>query len=163
MTAPVPSVDQLKELVLPPAVSYWPQTWGWALLAALLLAGLVLWAALRLRRWQRDRYRRQALARLRQLEQAMADQTRRVQALREVPELLKRVALSMPEAPAVAPLHAADWQAFLVSHSSTPLPADFAWQLAQLAYAPDSRLHEIDASALLGYSRAWVEHHHVAA
>ena len=57
---------------------------------------------------------------------------RRVQALREVPELLKRVALSMPEAPAVAPLHAADWQAFLVSHSSTPLPADFAWQLAQL-------------------------------
>lgn len=163
MTTVAPSIDQLKELALPPAISYWPQTWGWAALLALLLTGLSLWAALRLRRWQRDRYRREALARLGQLEQAVADETRRVQALREVPELLKRVALSMPDAPAVAPLHAADWQAFLVAHAHTPLPADFAWQLAQLAYAPDSRLREIDAPTLFRYSRAWVEHHHVAA
>lgn len=162
MNPRVPSIDQLQELALPAPVSYWPQTWGWALLAGLLLAGLLLWALLRVRRWRQDRYRREALARLAELERALGDQGRGVQALRELPELLKRVALSMPGAPAVAPLHAADWQAFLVAHARTPLPADFAWQLAQLAYAPDAQLHGIDAAALIGYSRNWVEHHHVA-
>ncbi|MDD2060995.1 DUF4381 domain-containing protein [Pseudomonas sp. GD03860] len=162
MTANVPSIDQLKELALPPAPSYLPQTWGWALLAAILVLAVLVYGAWRYRRWQLDRYRREALGQLATLETAMADEHQRIAALRAVPELLKRVALSMPKAPAVATLHGSDWQAFLDTHSRTPLPADFAEQLARLAYAPDSTLMAFDAQPLMRHCRTWVEHHHVA-
>lgn len=162
MTTSVPSIDQLKELALPPAPSYLPQTWGWALLAVLLLLVLLSYGAWRYRRWQRDRYRREALLQLAQLEAAMADQQQRLAALRALPELLKRVALSMPASPAVATLRGNDWQAFLTAHSRAPLAADFAEQLARLAYAPDSSLQTVDAKALLQQCKSWVERHHVA-
>jgi hypothetical protein len=166
MNTAVPSVDQLKELALPAPISYLPHTWGWALLAVLLVLGALYWAARRYRRWRRNRYRREALQHLARLEQAMAEDTRRLPALRELPELLKRVALSMPDRPAVASLSGGPWQGFLDSHGDQPLPAGFSRQLSDLAYGPDSHLQALDSEQrqqLLDQCRHWVEHHHVAA
>lgn len=92
MTAHIPSIDQLTELGLPAPVSYTPQTWGWWLLLGLLIAGVLVWAGRRYWQWRRDRYRREALVRLAELENSSEP----ISALRELPELLKRVALSMP-------------------------------------------------------------------
>jgi len=92
MNPNIPSIDQLKELALPAPVSYAPQTWGWwALLAVLVIAAVVL-GARRYWQWRRDRYRREALLRLAELQRRSND----LNALRELPELLKRVAISMP-------------------------------------------------------------------
>ena len=160
MTAPVPAIDQLRELAPgAPPFSYLPQTWAWLLLGVLLLAAVLLWAALRWRRWQRDRYRREALQRLDQLSAAG------LAGLRELPALLKRVALSMPDAPSVASLTGAQWQAFLAQRARQPLPEGFADTLQQLAYAPDAYLLTLQApqvSALFSTSRSWIEGHHVA-
>lgn len=159
----IPSIDQLQELGLPAPVPYTPQTWGWwVVLAAFLM--VTLWVgAQHYRQWRRDRYRREALARLALLRQ----QHDTLPALRELPELLKRVALSMPTGDAqVAALAAAPWQAFLQRHSPSPLPADFSQQLAQLAYAPDTALQALPAprrQALFDTCQQWLEHHHVAA
>ncbi|WP_194791537.1 DUF4381 domain-containing protein [Pseudomonas sp. UFMG81] len=164
MSAAVPSIDQLRELAPgTPPFAYWPQTWAWLALGLLLLAVAVLWGALRWRRWQRDRYRREALLRLDQL--AGGDGEQRLAALRELPELLKRVALSLPGAPAVASLGGAPWQAFLQRHARQPLPAGFADDLHQVAYAPDSWLRSLDpqqVNALFSHARQWIEGHHVA-
>ncbi|MBB2497012.1 DUF4381 domain-containing protein [Aquipseudomonas ullengensis] len=161
-----PSIEQLQELALPAPVSYLPQTWGWLAVLLLALFALGLWGALRYRRWRQDRYRREALARLAELEQALADAEQRLPALRELPELLKRVALSMPGQPDVATLDGERWQAFLARHSAQPLPDDFSRQLASLAYAPESQLRALpteQAAQLLIQCRHWVERHHVAA
>lgn len=92
MNPNVPSIEQLKELGLPAPVSYAPQTWGWwVLLGALILLTLII-AMRRYRQWRRDAYRREGLERLAQLRSRSED----LNALRELPELLKRVALSMP-------------------------------------------------------------------
>lgn len=163
MTAPLPSIDQLKELALPAPVSYWPQTWGWWLLLALLVLGLLGWTGWRYRQWRRDAYRREALARLTALQRHDPS----LPALRELPQLIKRVALSLPGArrEVVAALGGEQWQQFL--HARDPsLPADFGQQLAVLAYAPDSRLSaltEAQRADLFSHCRHWVEHHHVAA
>ncbi|SDZ48684.1 DUF4381 domain-containing protein [Pseudomonas sp. NFIX28] len=174
MSSPAPAIEQLKELELPAPVSYLPQTWGWWLLLGLLAVMLSAWAGHRYWQWRRDRYRREALLRLAQL-QGSGDS---LAALRELPELLKRVALSMPEpyswtgtglagdrrwqrlaakpwwparAPAErrqappGPLHGQAWQDFLQRHSRQPLPADFSLRLAQLAYAPDEQLLQLPA------------------
>ena len=94
MNPAIPSIDQLKEMALPVPVSYAPQTWGWWALLALLIVTLGVTGARRYRQWRRDRYRREALVRLEELQQRSND----LNALRELPELLKRVALSMPYA-----------------------------------------------------------------
>ena len=92
MNPQVPSIEQLKELSLPAPVSYAPQTWGWWVLLALLILAALLIGIRRYVQWRRDAYRREGLARLAQLRERSDD----LNALRELPELLKRVALSMP-------------------------------------------------------------------
>lgn len=154
MSSHVPSIEQLVELGLPAPVSYWPQTWGWGvLLGALVLALLVLGVRQWLR-WRRDAYRREALARLNTLTD-----------LRELPELLKRVALSMPltvqEHQSIPTLTGAHWQAFLQRHAGAPIPEDLSQQLAALAYG--APLPAAQHTQLLAQCKAWVEQHHVAA
>ncbi len=92
MNPQIPSIEQLKELSLPAPVSYAPQTWGWWVLLALLILAALLIGIRRYWQWRRDAYRREGLARLAQLRSRSDD----LNALRELPELLKRVALSMP-------------------------------------------------------------------
>ncbi len=92
MNPNVPSIEQLKELGLPEPVSYAPQTWGWWVLLGFLVLAALLIGIRRYVQWRRDAYRREGLARLAQLRSRSED----LNALRELPELLKRVALSMP-------------------------------------------------------------------
>ena len=169
MNPNIPDISQLKELSLPAPVSYAPQTWGWWLLLALLVVLALIVGVRRYVQWRRDQYRREALVRLAQLRERSDD----LNALRELPELLKRVALSIPlkhrpvgaaegcdllillfkgnvkrSQPSAAPtgvaaLGRSDWQAFLQQHSKKPLPANFSAQLAQLAYAPDATLRAL--------------------
>ncbi|MFJ3259533.1 DUF4381 domain-containing protein [Pseudomonas sp. NPDC086581] len=156
------SLAQLRELPLPAPPPYYPQTWGWLLLAALLGAALLGQLARRYRRWLHDAYRREALACLVYVERALPDDRT---VLRELPALLKRVALSMPDASPAATLGGADWQALLQRCCPERLPADFAERLALLAYAPADYLEGLDAAqcaTLLGQCRRWVESHHVA-
>ncbi|WP_010484534.1 DUF4381 domain-containing protein [Pseudomonas sp. S9] len=168
MTAPsTPNISQLQELPLPtPAFSYFPQTWGWLVLLLVSLLIFTTWAFLRWRRWLRNHYRREALLRLSQLQDASTDKDLRLGALRELPELLKRVALSMPNAPEVANLSGAQWQGFLQSTSPAPLPADLSQQLALLAYAPQAQLQALEPEqidSLFSTCKQWIEAHHVAA
>lgn len=152
-----PSVEQLQEIALPAAPAYTPQTWGWAALAGLIAVLALAWATWRLRRWQRERYRREALRELQRIEAAAS---RDPQALRELPALLKRTALSWPAPPPVQTLRGSAWQAFLQTHCAAPLPIDFAEQLASLAYAPTRAWG--DTTAVCQHCRHWLEHHHVA-
>ena len=170
MTPNIPGIDQLKELALPAPVSYAPQTWGWWLLLAMLIFAALLIGLRRYWQWRRDRYRREALARLAQLRGRSDD----LNALREFPELLKRTALSMPTGSrrwnafpvGAAALGRDEWQEFLQRHCKNRMPADFSTRLAQLAYAPDPVLRALPAAQrqiLFDSCQYWVEHHHVAA
>ncbi|OPA86187.1 alpha-2 type XI collagen [Pseudomonas fluorescens] len=154
MKTQVPSIEQLQELGLPAPVSYWPQTWGWAVLLGVVVLALLIVAARKGLRWRRDAYRREALAQLKALED-----------MRELPALLKRVALSMPladeEHQRVPTLSGAEWQAFLQCHAGTPVPADLSLTLARLAYG--APLPAEQHAQLLAQCKAWVENHHVAA
>ncbi|MGF6108631.1 DUF4381 domain-containing protein [Pseudomonas frederiksbergensis] len=159
MNPTIPSIEQLQELGLSAPVSYAPQTWGWWVLLGALVVMVLLVSARKVWQWRRDRYRREGLVRLAELQRRSDD----LSALRELPELLKRVALSIPNP--VGALGGDDWQAFLVRHSAQPLPADFSQQLAQLAYAPDATLLALPdehRQQLFATCKRWVEHHHVA-
>ena len=167
MTAPkAPDIAQLQELPLPvPPFSYMPQTWAWLVLLLVVLALIAWWGLRCWLHWQRNRYRREALLQLDSLEQSLSDPKQRLHALRTLPELLKRVALSMNDTAPVAPLSGAQWQAFLAQRLQAPLPENFAARMFTLAYAPDEQvtgLGEQDVTTLFAFSRQWIEAHHVA-
>ncbi|KGD86832.1 alpha-2 type XI collagen [Achromobacter sp. RTa] len=162
MSAEPPGLDQLRELPLPVPVSYWPQTWGWAVLG-LLLAVAAGWLATRAwRRWHGNRYRREALSELALLEAAAASDPL---AARSLPALLKRTALAAQPSGAAAPLAGDAWTAWL-ARCGPPLPDDGARLLETLAYAPDTSVRALDPTELrrlLAASRHWMERHHVEA
>ncbi|WP_339487542.1 DUF4381 domain-containing protein [Pseudomonas sp. EL_65y_Pfl2_R95] len=162
-----PNISQLKELELTaPDFSYLPQTWGWLALLLVILISLSAWALLHWRHRRRNRYRRDALQRLAELQDAVIHDQQRLQALRELPELLKRVALSMPNSPDVGSLSGAGWQSFLQNASPTPLPTSLSQQLWLLAYAPQAQLATLgqeQLDALFNTCKQWIEAHDVAA
>ncbi|MGE8702925.1 MAG: DUF4381 domain-containing protein [Achromobacter sp.] len=166
MSEALPGLDQLRELPLPAPVPYWPETWGWAVLAVLLLAGGAWAAAVIWRRRHRNLYRRQALQALRQLARATAEDSL---AARGLPALLKRTALAAqpPDGrAAVASLSGEPWIRYLEHDVPAGFPKNAAELMRLLAYAPDDAVRGLDGaslSQLIRASREWVVKHHVEA
>ncbi|MCD0506161.1 DUF4381 domain-containing protein [Bordetella petrii] len=164
--ASMPGLDQLRELPLPPPVPYWPLTWGWALVAALLLLALCWSSIAYVRRRRRNLYRRQAL---RELDNLARQATGDPLAARALPALLKRTALAAHppgQRASLASLRGDAWLHSLETGARDVFPADSASLLATLAYAPDAKVRGLDAAVVRGLieaSRRWMERHHVEA
>lgn len=152
---------------MPDAVSYVPQTIGWAIVALVLL--VVLGMAIRLgwRRREKQRYRRDALAELASIQASLASaQTgheQRATALAAIPRLIKRTALAVAPREQVAALTGGEWLAFL-QRTHGRFDARSGALLALASYAPAevvAAISDSDAAALIGHARDWIERHHV--
>jgi len=157
----------LKELPLPDAVSYAPQTVGWVVLAVLLAAVLAVAGWLVWRRRRRQLYRRVALAELAGIEASLAalraDAAQRASALAAIARLLKRTSLAVAPRDQVAALSGDAWLAFL-QRTRGRFDAKSGALLALASYAPAQQVAAIsaeDTAALIGHARDWIEHHHV--
>ena len=125
------SLDRLHDIVTPPPVSWWPPAPGWYVLAFLLVLVLVLVLVKWLQHRRASAYRRAALRELAELEQANR--------WREVPALLKRVALSAFPRSEVASLTGESWVAWLSQHGNgIEFGGESARLLSSETYNPDS-------------------------
>jgi hypothetical protein len=161
------ALAQLADVTAPPQVSWMPQTWGWALLAALVLAG-VIWSVVRWRRQRAaNRYRIEALAALARLEVALSDPASRGEALAAIPPLIKRTALAVWPRSDVASLSGDAWLAFLGRHHAGDAPPGIAGRLlADAEYRSTASLAAMpieDARACVRTARLWIERHRVSA
>ncbi len=153
-------LDRLHEIVPPEAVAWTPQTVGWYLLAA-VLAVLLVWVGVRLRRhWVADRFRRQALAELAKIEEGLGSPESREASLRSLPALLKRAALASTPRQEVASLAGGDWLAWLDSGlGSDDFSAGEGRVLAEIAYLPSGSLDQLPeerARHLVALARRWI-------
>lgn len=111
----------LRDIHLPGAIGWWPPAIGWWLLAALVLAGVALYAL----RYYQSRHRRAALKRLRQVRAALEQGVEPVVCLQNVSTVLRRFAMTTAaardrnaaaaEAPDVPGLIGQRWLAYLDS------------------------------------------------
>jgi hypothetical protein len=147
-------LDQLQDVLEPPPVSMVPATWGWAVLALLLLgaAALAAWAWLRHRR--ATAYRRAALAELHALAPAL--ERGDPDTLAALERLLRRTALAAFPRAEVATLTGDAWLAFLDRTGGGF--AGFGPALAAAPYAPAPPA--VDGRAVLRAARHWIAHHH---
>lgn len=54
-------LSELHDVTVPPSVSWYPQTIGWKILAALFVLALIYVAYRLIRKWWTNRYRKEAL------------------------------------------------------------------------------------------------------
>lgn len=157
------ALRSLHDIVMPPAVSWMPQTWGWALLAALLLALLLAVLLRAYLRYRRNAYRREALRELGRIETMMRDPARGDDAARELAELVKRTALAAWPRSRIAALTGSDWVRFLDASGSHE--EGLARLLDDLEYCGDERLAAAlpsTADEAIAGARRWIETHHVS-
>lgn len=148
MTAPL---DKLHDFYQPPPPSWTPQTIGWYVVFA--IAGLLLlWAVVHfVRKWIRNRYRRDAL---RELTLAPAD---------GISALLKRAALSVWPREKVAPLSGDAWLSFLsVTGNDDSFQRSPGNRLEEIALRP-SPLSSEEENTLRTIAGHWIRRHRVQA
>ncbi len=143
------------EVASPAAVSWWPQTTGWLWLGA-VLAGFALYRGWKLlRHWYRNRYRREATARLQQLAGSRGSEN----LVGEINRLLKLTALAAFSRSQVARLSGEEWVSFLNSQCpSPPFSPEQGRLLALASYTGQGVAHET-GQQLLAASMAWVDQH----
>ena len=151
------SLQNLHDIIVPGAETWWPPAPGWYAVIALVLAAalVILWKSWR--QWRRNRYRGEALRKLAKIRQAGTEGD-----LREAPVLLKRAALSAWPREAVAGLVGADWHRFLDESAQTDLFCSGAGDLLdRLAYSSRSGrvLSEQESAALLDAVQMWLKRH----
>lgn len=156
VTSDPTSLQRLHDIIVPPPIPWWPPAPGWlwllALVALLLLALLVRGLV----RWQKNRYRREALAELKRL----LTQGDSASALAGMSELLKRTAVTAFPRGEVARLTGPEWFAFLDRTGGTRFSSSLGEGLEQSVY-----LGSQDAAdpALAAEVRRWIKRHQVAA
>lgn len=144
-----PDLSQLHDIHLPASVSWWPLALGWWLLLALLVVMLLVGFGF-YRRYQRQRWRREALALLRQLQQQSLTPKMLVV---EYSQLLRRVAISRFPRTEVAALTGEQWLVFLDQQMKVP---GFQQQGRMLITAPYSATVEGDLDELSALCERWI-------
>ena len=148
----------LKELPLPDSVPYWPQTPGWYVVGALVLAVFAYCVYRLWLRWKANQYRRDAVA---ELDAMTRDRT----GLVELPFLLRRAALHAGPRADIAGLRGNEWIAWLNRSAGRDLfAAEDAGLLDTLCYAPAAAdaIEPQQADRLIAASREWMKVHNAA-
>lgn len=162
MTADPTSLNRLHDIVAPPPAPWWPPAPGWYWLGGIAAVLTIYAATVGLIRWQRNRYRREALAEWRRMAARCADAGTRADALAELAVLLKRTALSAFPRPRVAALTGAPWRAFLAGAARMDgFTCDIAALLERAAYGqlPPAEVDDETARRAAAFVREWVIRH----
>jgi len=157
------ALRSLHDIAVPPPVSWLPQTWGWAALAALLgillLSAFLAW----LRRYRRNAYRREALRLLDSIAADIRNPINRERGVHKLTELLKRTALAAWPRRDVAALTGHAWVLRLNSRGADSALTRLLDDLEYHDGVAIAALPDDTADELVLKSRRWIRGHHVSA
>ncbi len=146
------ALGDFNEVVSPPAIDWVPQTPGWYVVGAMLIAWLSRKLWFQLQHWYRNRYRREARVKLYQLGDAATG-------AEAVNGLLKLTALAAFSRQQVASLSGDDWVQFLNAQCEQPSFNEDQCQILALGVYQQQTLEPDTAKQLIAASLNWVEQH----
>lgn len=159
------SLANLHDIIVPDPLPLWPPAPGWLWLLGILAAILMVALLRGLLRYQRNRYRREALAELRRLqtlgpEPQAINAAQQRQALAQLSILLKRTALTAYSRAEVAELTGPAWFAFLDERGGTRFSEGLGETLEQATYgAASASQAAAQRDPLFSEVRQWILHH----
>jgi len=156
-------IHGIDEISLPDAISWWPSAPGWKILAIAIGFWLLLQAVRGMKRWWKNRYRRQALRELLQLQKEAGEQWHKVVAA--LPFYLKATALQAYPRRDVAALSGRAWLLFLDTHCpAVSFSGDMGEALLAVSYLPPEQwpLNEAAGKKLIDLCYRWIARHEAA-
>lgn len=148
----------LRDIHLPEPVSWWPPALGWWLLAvaavllAVLLWRLTVWAR---RKLARRRLRRQALEELERIQRDFEAAGSAARPMEELSILLRRVALTVSPEPGVAGHTGSEWVNWLRRTGPDDLDGNALQALLEAPYHPAP---EAPPRPVFQAARCWIRH-----
>ena len=149
------SLDQLHDIIIPPAVSFWPLAPGWYALALLVFAygihaGLKYWS-----KYQKNLYRREALEILSAM--PLGEDTNKE--INTLLGLMKRVGLQHFGREKVAALSDDAWWNFMETHSKVKVGTDVRELSKKILYSPNAEATVEDVRAVSKAAKVWIITH----
>jgi hypothetical protein len=155
-------LEQLRDIHLPDAISWWPLAPGWWALAALLLIGIICVAGLEIRRRRSLKYK--ALKELDQLRRGKAFDLSTLELASELCILIRRVALNSAGGNRFASTHSDAWGDWLAA-SPNGMPKSIAHYIATAPYVVgDTGTERLDGEVpnlrdLVSATDKWIRRH----
>jgi len=150
-------LERLTETQAPEGISWLPQTFGWKILASVAFLLLVRKIYHAYKDYQRNAYRREALAWLQQCQQ-----TNNFDLYKQLPSLLRKTALSAYKRTEISQLSDTQWEHWLDQQcQQTSFVTSCPNVLHQLAYMPiNSVTVRVDQyQVLLEQIKLWIKYH----
>lgn len=143
------SLDNLRPIVEPPPVSWWPMATGWWILLIIMVAVVCVAAIRAWQVWTSNAYRRAALRALQSAGTSVA-----------MTEVLKRAALCAYPRTSVASLSGEAWCQWLADTSELSLPDSVrSWFTEEIYQDDETAYHD----QLFDFIGQWILRHHAAA
>jgi Domain of unknown function (DUF4381) len=164
------SLQNLHDIVLTDPAPFWPPAPGWYVVSGIILFSLtwMLWRFYS--RWRSNAYRRLSLKELGRIRSKIqSDQPGQLDqlepSLRELPELVKRTALSVWPREKVASLTGSEWLRFLDQTGNTnSFTKGDGRLLAEMGYAKKQKLTSLSdeqMGSLLSITEKWIREHRI--
>lgn len=153
-------IHGIDEVFLPGDVSWFPSAPGWKVLTSILLLWLMIKVIKWVKQWWHNRYRREALRQLGQVQKDAGSKLQNIVAV--LPYYLKVTALQAYSRQDVASLTGYEWLVFLDAHyTGPPFSEGVGKKLLSVAYLPDEKwqLNNEESNALIKMSRLWIATH----
>lgn len=156
------SLENLRDIVVPDPVPWWPVAPGWYVVWAVALLGLLWFGVQWIRNYRANRYRREALAELERIQWSFLSPSARASALYELAVLLKRVALTAFPREVVAELSGEPWRRFLneVGKTAAFTPDMLRLMESAMCVGGDDTAFSDDAvGEVFVVARSWIRKH----
>jgi len=149
MSTDATNLDRLHDIVMPPAVSWWPLALGWYVVLSLVFIAALYFGLRFWRKWQGNGYRREALRQLAGMENVST-----------IAELLRRTALAVVPREELAQKTGSDWTDWLASQYREPMPLEVQRLLGSGTYSTADQ--QQDLVSLRIYAKSWITHHMIS-
>ncbi len=143
------SLENLRDIALPPPVPWWPPAPGWWVVLAMLAVVVVVVVLRAWRKWNANAYRRSALSEL----QSSTTFT-------EIGEILKRTALVAYPRTDIASLSGSRWCQWLAETGGTPVPAKVAEALTKGVFG---KIDTVNVQEVGAFATNWIKNHDLPA
>lgn len=142
------SLDLMHDIILPPAISFWPLAPGWYALALILVSFIFYISQVRKEKYRRNFYRREALQRLKNLKD-----------IPSVLSLLKGVALHHYSRESIASLSHNAWWDFIEIHSKVKADENIRTLSQEFLYNPKKKTSTKDVELMKHITKIWIQTH----
>ena len=146
------SLDLMHDIIVPPAISFWPLAPGWYALALILLAYVLHLALKAWTKYRENAYRREALDELSLTEEGTAEMKRLL-------TLMKRVALQHFGRKNVAALSDTSWCEFVEQHSRVKVESDLRLLSQKVLYSSDVQVTTEALAKMRKITKVWIKTH----